>query len=95
MFNISPRKALFLVFLYMIILLIPDLLQLFLATNVLSISKKIYYEKIADSLISNFTICISFIVITFFLRKPLRKLVSQKIENNTKIIIFSILVFIQ
>ena len=74
-FNIQIKKSIFLSFLYMIILMIPDLLQLFIATSILGISKQFYYEEFAGSLISNFIICISCIFITFILRKKLRKLI--------------------
>lgn len=94
LFNISTRKALFLAFLYMIILMIPDLLQLFIATDILGISKEFYYEKFAGSLISNLFICTACTIITFSIRKYLKKILEQKMENNTKIIIFSILVLI-
>lgn len=94
LFDISLRKALFVSFLYMTVLIIPDLLQLFIATNILNVSKQFYYDVFANSFFSNFGVCILFIIVTYILRKPLRKIVSQKIENNTKIIIFSVLIFI-
>ena len=94
LFDISFRKALFISFLYMTVLIIPDLLQLFIATNILNVSKQFYYDVFANSFFSNFGVCVLLIIITYILKKPLRKLVSQKIENNTKIIIFSVLILI-
>lgn len=94
LFDIKYRKALFLTFLYMIILIIPDLLELFFLTRVLGFSIEFCYNIFASSLISNIIVFILLVPITIVLKKLLRKILNEKIENNSKIIIFSILIFI-
>lgn len=93
-FKISIKKSIFLTFLYMIILILPDLMTLLFVTNILGLSRDFCYETVAGSLISNSLVCILFIFITYLIRKPLRKLISYEIEKNKQIIIFSILTFI-
>lgn len=91
---ISYRKALFLTLLHIIILIIPEVLGLLFLTNVLRLSRNFCYNVYAGSLISNIVIFIMFIPIVFLLKKVLQKIMNEKIENNTKIIIFSILIFV-
>ncbi|MEE3343586.1 MAG: GHKL domain-containing protein [Bacilli bacterium] len=93
-FNISTKKAIFLTFLYLIILIIPDLLELFFVTKILKLSIEECYNSFAGSIIGNISICILFLIITYLLRKPLKKLINTQIDNNIKIIIYSIIIFI-
>lgn len=92
-FRNTKRKSLFIAFIYMILLILPDLLQLFFMTNILHLSKEFCYT-FAGSILSNLMIAIMVVLIAFLLRKQLRKILNTKIENNTKIIIYSILIFI-
>lgn len=93
-FKISIKKSIFLTLLYMILLLIPELIELYILINILGLSREFCYETYAGSLISNFFIWLLFIIITYIFRKPLRKLLNYKIENDKQIIIFSILIFL-
>lgn len=93
-FKISNKKSLFLTILYIVILMIPDLLELFFVTQILGLSIEFCYSTFADSIISNVVILILFIFITYLLKNILRKLINTKIENNIQIIIFSILTII-
>ena len=93
-FNIKYGKAIFLIIIDMIVLIIPDLLELVFVTKILGLSKEFCYETFASSIISNLVVCILLIIITYLLRKILRKIINIEIENNIKIIIFSILTFI-
>lgn len=90
-FKISIKKSMFLIFVYLVLLIIPDLLQLFIATEILGISKSFYYNKFAGGLLSNIFVCIAFLILIFFIKKPLRWLTATKIDNNLKVVIFSIL----
>lgn len=94
LFNLDYPKSIFLTFIYIILLIIPDLLQLFIVTNVVGINKIICYNEVAGSVISNLIVCIFFVVITYCLRKVLRKLLNTSISNNTKIIILSLSTFL-
>ena len=93
-FKESLSKTIFLIFLYMIILIIPDLVILFFVTKILNLSKEYCYNVFAGSIIGNITTQILLVVITIILKKILRKITNEKLETNTKIIIFSILTFI-
>lgn len=90
-FKISIKKSIFLTLLYIIILMIPDLLELIIATDILDVSKEFYYNNFAGSILGNLITCILFVIITYVSRKILRKLINTKIENNIKVIIFSFL----
>lgn len=94
LFKISIRKSILFAFLQMLLLIIPDLLQLFFVTKVLRISKQFYYTEYAGSIIGNMMTSILFIIIVYLFRKLLRKLINNKIENNKKIVILLILTFI-
>lgn len=89
-FKTSSVKTTFLIFLYITILIVPDLFQLFFMTEILQLNKDFCYT-FAGSIVSNVTVLIVLISITYIIRKPLRKLINTKVANNTKIIIFSIL----
>lgn len=93
-FKLSIKKAIFLTFIYMVLLIIPELVELYILTNIIGMSREFCYETYAGSLISNLLICVLFIPMTFSLRKILRKLINENLENNRQIIIYSILIFI-
>lgn len=93
-FGITYQKSLFLNVMYAFVIIIPDMIDLFFITKVLNLSKEFCYEDFAGSLIGNITVFILFIITTVILMKPLRKIINYKIENNLKIIIFSVLTFI-
>ena len=93
-FKISSFKALFLVFLCTLILIIPDALELIIATSFLGVSKTFYYNEYAGGTMCNLIVSIMFIIMIIPLRKGLKKIINIKIENNIKIIIYIILTFI-
>jgi len=93
-FNISYKKAIFLTFLYMIFLILPDLLVLFFVTKILGLSKEYCYDVFAGSILGNLTICVLITIFTLLLKKILKKLIDTKIEDNQKILFFSLLIFI-
>ena len=94
MFKISNKKAIFLTFLYVVILLITELLELFFITEILKLSRDFCYNTYAGTIISNIFILIIFILITYIIKKVLRNLVNDRVENNTLVIIYSILIAI-
>lgn len=93
-FKISNRKAIFVTFLCMTILLLSDLINLLLPINLLKISKEFYYKEFAGSILGTLITCIIFIIITNILKSLLRNLVNAKIENDIKIIVFIVLISI-
>ena len=94
LFKLNCLKSIFLTFLYIVLLSIIDILLLLAATNILGISKTYCYKNFAGSIIGNLLVCIIFVVLTLMLKKILRKLINERLENNNKIILFSILSFI-
>lgn len=93
-FKISHQNSIFITFLCMTILLVSDLIDLLLPINLLNISKEFYYKGFAGSILGTLITCIIFIIITNIFKGLLRNLINAKIENNTKIIIFSVLISI-
>lgn len=89
-YNISIKKSIFLTVIYIILLMIPELLLL-LILNIFSLSKQYFYTTFAGSLLSNLIIYSSVIFLTLVLKRKLNKATDIEENNNTKIIIFSIL----
>lgn len=94
LFKITYSKAIFLTVLYIFVLIIPDMIEVFFITKILNISKEFCYETIAGSLLSNIIICFLFVFTTFLLRIKLKKILDYRIENNIKLIILSIMTLI-
>ena len=94
MYKISQNKAIFITFIYIILLMITEFEELLILKKVLEIDMDFCYNTYAGSLISNTLVCILFIINTFILRNFLRGLLTEGIENNKKIIMLLVLTFI-
>ena len=90
-FNINWSKAILLTLLYLLLIIPVDLLELLVATSIIGVKKETYYEVFAGSMLANITTSILFVIESYILKRPLKKFVNTKIENNIKIIILSIL----
>ena len=93
LFKISFSKSIILALLYMILLIIPEMIEIYFMTKIIHISKNYVYNTFAGSIIGNISISLLFLGITYLIRKLLRKLIDIKIEENTKITIYFILTF--
>ena len=93
-FKISLKKSLILTFVYSILSIITDLFELFFITKILHLSKEFCYDSFAGSIIGNVFIFILLIFLTWILKSFLNKLINAQIENDIKILLFSILTFI-
>lgn len=93
-FKISNKKSILLMFMHTIVLMIADLMSLFFITVILKISKIYYYEQFAGGTIGTLIVCVTLIIITYLLRKPLQKIINTKIAHNTKIVSLSLLTLI-
>ena len=93
-FKINWSKSIFLTIIYVLLLLIPEIIELFIITEILQIGREFLYNNYAGGLLSNIFMCIGFILVTLILRRPLRKIINTKISSNKKIIILSILTLI-
>lgn len=88
-FNIKLSKSVFTSIVYVILLVIPDLLILSTAIYILGISKEYYYSDSASSLLGNISVCLCLVIITYVLKKPLKKLINYNLSTNKKIIVMS------
>ena len=73
-FKINIQHAIYLTILYMVILLIPDLIEIFFITEILNLSVDFCFNSYSGSIISNASACILFIIITMLLKKYLVKI---------------------
>lgn len=89
LFKLNYLKAIFLTFIYIFWLVIPDVLLIVLA-NFEEINKIIYSDNFINSLILNLASCILILIIGFILKKPLRKIINAEISNNIKIVFLSV-----
>lgn len=94
LFKINWSKAIFLTLVYFLLIIIVDLLVALFSTEIIGLDKNKVFESFAGSILGNISISILFIIESYILKRPLRKFVDTKIENNTTIIILSILTFI-
>lgn len=88
-FNIKLSKSVFTSIVYVILLVIPDLLILSTAIYILGISKEYYYSDFASSLLGNISVYLCLVIITYVLKKPLKKLINYNLSTNKKIIVMS------
>lgn len=88
-FKIKLSKSIFTSIVYVIISIIPDLLILSTAIYILGVSKEYYYSDFASSLLGNISVCLCLVIITYVLKKPLKKLINYNLSTNKKIIVMS------
>ncbi len=93
-FKINTKKSIFLSFLYIVILMIVDLLQLLFIIYILNVNKEYCYNVYANTIFSNIIVLSFFSFSIFLLRDKIKKILENEVEDNKKIIIFSILIFI-
>ena len=84
-FKTTLSKSILLTFLYAILIIIIDILELLVATKIIGVSKDIYYNNFTGSLFGNITVSLLFLGISYIIRKILRKFINAKIENNANI----------
>lgn len=94
LFNISISKAILLTFVYSIILIVPEMITLFVTSNILLMSRDYSYNVYAGSAVSNAIISLFLIIITFIGRNGLQKMFKNKLENSIVNIIYSIGTFL-
>ena len=92
-FSLSFSKAILIACLYMILLIIPEIIEIVFMTKVLKINQDFFYNTYSGTAISSLTICILLSIITYMMREILRKIINIKIKDNLKIVIYYILTF--
>ena len=90
-FDIEYSKSILLTIIYVILLMIPDILELTFITKVIGISKELCYSTYAGSIMSNLIICILLLIETIILKRYLKKIINYELNSNTKIIIYATL----
>ena len=93
-FKQTFSRSIFISIIFIMLTVIPDLLTLGSAVYIYGISKEYYYATIAGSILGNLLVSILMVLITYILRKPLRKLVNYNISTSKKIVLISILTII-
>lgn len=92
--DVKISKAIFTSIVYVILLIIPDLLTLGEFLYILRISKDVYYNEVAGSILCNLSVCINMLLLIIILKKPLKKLVRYSLSTSKKIIMMSLLTLI-
>lgn len=93
-FNSGIIKSLISTILFFIILIIPDLITLAGSIYIFRLEKEQIYNTIAGGIISNFSVSILMILLTYILRKSIRRIININISSNKKIIIILMLILI-
>lgn len=91
LFNFKLFKAIFVSFLHSILLLASEMLCLIILFFFTNINNGYIYNIMAGGIIGNVLVCTIFIFLAIALRKPLKKLLSSRVTQNTRIITYIIL----
>lgn len=91
LFNFKLFKAIFVSFLHSILLLASEMICLIILFFFTNISNGYIYNIMAGGIIGNVLVCTVFIFLAIALRKPLKKLLSSRVTQNTRIITYIIL----
>lgn len=91
LFNFKLFKATFVSFLHSILLLASEMLCLIILFFFTNINNGYIYNIMAGGIIGNVLVCTVFIFLAIALRKPLKKLLSSRVTQNTRIITYIIL----
>ncbi len=91
LFDFKLFKAIFVSFLHSILLLASEMICLIILFFFTNISNGYIYNIMAGGIIGNVLVCTVFIFLAIALRKPLKKLLSSRVTQNTRIITYIIL----
>ena len=90
-YNLSYKKSIFLSIMHMVILLVPDFIEMYFVTEIMGISMEYCFSSIAGSIISNLVVCFLLLILAIILKTPLRKMIDEDTSNTRKIIVISII----
>ena len=90
-YNLSYKKSIFLSIMHMVILLVPDFIEMYFVTEIMGISMEYCFSSIAGSIISNLVVCFLLLILAVILKTPLRKMIDEDTSNTRKIIVISII----
>lgn len=89
-FNCKMSRSVFITFIYVFLAIIVEIIILFVLLKILMMSVSYCYNTYAGSLLSNFIICITIVLITIKFRKGFFKIFNSKLENSNNIIFISV-----
>lgn len=93
-FNLNLNKAIFNGIIYVVLLVIPDLIVTYSFIYLFGVGKEKFYSDFAGSITCNLCVGLVIILITYLLRKPLKKIVNYKISTNKKLIVMSMITIV-
>ena len=93
-FNSSVVKSLLSTVLFLIILIIPDLITLVGSIYLFHFTKEQIYNTIAGGILSNISVSLLMLMVTYVLRKPLKKIININISSDKRIIITAIITIV-
>lgn len=93
-FNVTISKSIFLTLIYIVLLIPPELVQIFLITKVFNFSMDYCYNSFMGSILSSFTTCGLLCLEVYIIKKPLKYLLNKRIESSAQILIYSFLIFL-
>ena len=81
-FKISYSKAIFISFIYILILMVLDIFQLLFFVNILGMNKEYCYSYFAGSIISNVIVCFNTCALAYVLKNKLKQLLTIILYHN-------------
>lgn len=93
-YEVPLNKSILITIAFIIVLIIPEMLTIYIMIDILNMSKEIFYTNFASSIFGNLSVFILLIPTTLILKGPLKKLLAMKLDFNKKVIIVSVLTLI-
>lgn len=90
-FKTSYTNAVFLSFMYVILIMIPDIMFTLFSIAILKIPTEIFYTQYAEKILATIIVNVLFIIMVYILKKPLRRLIKSKPSVSKEIIVYIIL----
>jgi len=90
-YKINYYDAILLTFMYIILMIIPDIIFTVFSIVILEIEPEVFYTQFAEKILATTIVSILFIIMIYIFRNLLRKLVKIKTNINKEIIIYTIL----
>lgn len=89
-FKLNYGKSIFVTIIYSILTIIPDLIVTVSFIYILGVGKDTFYNSMSGSVICNLAVGIIILIITYILKKPLKKIIDINISTNKRLFFISI-----
>ena len=93
-FKISMSKSIFLTLMHLITLIAAELIQILFLTNIIKMSINSLYSDFMKSILGSSSTLLILILMCLIFKIPIRYFMNTRVENNKKILIYSISVLI-